>query len=237
MKITHLIWYILKTFFYIFIGLFYFIVALFVRFFSIWKSKKVFIKYLDLYFTLFNVNVQFEFVDGNLKEAESTIFILLNQSSFLDSMITPIIPTQRTLGIINIELGFYPILGWFYALTCYVIVRQWPSQAKNKLNQTNEFLKSGGNIMISIEGKRSKNGNLNAYKKGPVVMAINAQANIVPFIIEGTFNLLPYGSLYTKPGDIKVKILDTISTKGLIYEDRDEIIDRLLTIAKKNGLK
>jgi 1-acyl-sn-glycerol-3-phosphate acyltransferase len=100
--------------------------------------------------------VQFEFVDNNLKEATNTVFILLNQSSFLDSMVTPLLPTRRTLGIINIELGFYPILGWFYLLTNYVIVRQWSNQAKKTLNRTNEFLKSEGNIIISIEGKRSK---------------------------------------------------------------------------------
>lgn len=237
MKVILLIWYIIKTLFYIIIGLFYFITAVIARFFDIWKSKKVFIKYLNLYFKLFGLNVQFEFSDNNLKEAKNTVFVLLNQTSFLDSMVTPLLPTRRTLGVLNIELGIYPILGWFYILTNYVIVRQWSKQAKNTLNQTNEFLKSGGNIIISIEGKRSKNGNLNTYKKGPVVMAINAQADIVPFIIEGAFEILPYGSLYPKSGDIKIKILEKISTKGLTYVHRNEVIDKLLFVASNNGLQ
>tara|TARA_R110002110_G_scaffold204395_3_gene415730 strand:+ start:760 stop:1473 length:714 start_codon:yes stop_codon:yes gene_type:complete len=237
MKIIHFILYIIKTFLIIFIGLIYLIVATIARFFSKWISKKVFTKYLDLYFKLFNINIQFEYSDNKLKEARNTVFILLNQYSFLDSMVVPMIPTRKTLGIINIEMGLYPVLGWFYLLTNYVIVRQWSNQAKNTLNKTNNFLKSGGNISMSIEGKRSKNGILNEYKKGPVVMAINAQADIVPFIIEGTFELLPYGSLYAKSGDIKVKLLDKISTKECLYKDRNEIIKKLLIVAKKNGLK
>lgn len=219
------------------LAVFYFLIALGIRIFDRWKSKEVFVDFLRLYFKLFGFHVQYSFSDEELKEAGNTVFVPLNQTSFLDSMVTPTLPVQRTLGILNIELGLYPILGWYCLLTNFVIIRQWPKQAKNTLNGTYRFLKSGGNIIISIEGKRSKDGMLNPYKKGPVVMAINSQSDIVPFIIGGTFNSLPYGSLYTKPGNIKVKVLAPVSTRGLTYENRNEIIDLLLSTAQKNGLK
>lgn len=92
-------------------------------------------------------------------------------------------------------------------------------------------------MIISIEGKRTRNGKLNDYKKGPVVMAINCQSDIVPFIIEGTFESLPYRSLYTKPGKITIRLLKSISTRGMSYSNRDELRDQLRSIANANGLK
>jgi len=92
-------------------------------------------------------------------------------------------------------------------------------------------------MLISIEGRRSKDGNLNEYKKGPVVMAINNQSDIVPMIIEGTYQALPYRSLYIQPGNIKMRFLEPISTEGKTYEDRDYLINQLLSLAHSNGLK
>ena len=92
-------------------------------------------------------------------------------------------------------------------------------------------------MVISIEGKRSRNGKLSEYKKGPVVMAIKSQSDIVPFIIGGSYESLPYRSLYTKPGEIRIRILSPIPTKGLTYKHRDELIDRLRAIAQSNGLE
>jgi 1-acyl-sn-glycerol-3-phosphate acyltransferase len=192
---------------------------------------------LHLYFKLFGLNVLYEFEEKKSKNAHNTVFVLLNQSSFLDSLITPTLPVFRTSGILNVEFALYPIIGWFLALTGFVIVRQWPSQAKRTLNRTDRFLRSGGNILISIEGKRTKDGMLNTYKKGPVVMAINSQSDIVPLIIEGTYYSLPYRSLYVKPSDIKVKLLEPISTVGMTYENRDELVSQLRSIAQINGLK
>ncbi len=237
MKVIRIIWYIIKLGVFSILGVFYFIIATFFRLFDLWKSISIFQSYLHIYHRLFGLNVFFEFEEEKTKRATNTVFVLLNQTSFLDSMITPTLPVKKCRGILNIEMGLYPVIGWFYAMTNFVIIRQWSSQAKNTLNRSYNFLRSGGNMIISIEGKRSKNGNLNEYKKGPIVMAINCQSNIVPFIIEGTYESLPYGSLYIKPGEIKVRVLSPISTKGMTYENRDELKVQLRAIANGNGLK
>ena len=237
MKIIQVIWYTLKLIAFCILGLFYFIVAAFIRIFDRWKAISIFKKYLHLYFRLFGLRVRFEFEEEKSKTAKNSVFVLLNQSSFLDSMITPTLPVYKTSGIINIEFALYPVIGWFLALTGFVVIRQWSSQAKRVLNRTDNFLRSGGNILISIEGKRTRDGNLNSYKKGPVVMAINSQSDIIPMIIEGTYASLPYRSLYTKPGDIKIQMLKSISTVGMTYDNRDELVTRLRSIAHANGLK
>ena len=237
MKVIPIIWYITKLGVFSILGIFYFIVAAFIRLFDLWKSMSIFQSYLHLYHRLFGLNVCFEFEEEKTKKATNTVFVLLNQTSFLDSMIIPTLPIKKGRGVLNIEFGLYPVIGWFHAITNFVIIRQWSSQAKNTLNRSYKFLRSGGNMVISIEGKRSKNGHLNEYKKGPIVMAINCQSDIVPLIIEGTYESLPYGSLYIKPGEIKVRILSPISTKGMTYENRNELKVQLRSIATRNGLK
>ncbi|MEN8123191.1 MAG: lysophospholipid acyltransferase family protein [Bacteroidota bacterium] len=237
MNIILVAWYVIKLIVYCFLGFFYFAVAAFIRIFDLWKAISIFQSYLHLYFKLFGLNIHFEFEEDKTKTASNTVFVLLNQSSFLDSMIVPTLPVYKTRGILNIEFAMYPVIGWFLAITNFVIIRQWSSQAKKTLNRTDKFLRSGGNMIVSIEGKRTKNGKLNEYKKGPVVMAINSQSDIVPFIIEGTYESLPYRSLYTKPGKIKIRLLSPISSIGMTYNNRDELKDRLRSIANINGLK
>ncbi|MFY0651858.1 MAG: 1-acyl-sn-glycerol-3-phosphate acyltransferase [Cyclobacteriaceae bacterium] len=237
MKIIKVTWYIVKLMSFILLSFFYFIVAGFVRIFNRWKAVGIMQNCLHLYFRIFGLEFNFYFQEEKTKTAKNTVFVLLNQSSFLDSMITPTLPVYRTSGIINIEFALYPVIGWFLAITGFVIVRQWSSQAKRTLNRTDKFLKSGGNMLISIEGKRTKDGKLNAYKKGAVVMAINSQSDIVPVIIEGTYASLPYKSLMTKPGNINVKLLESISTAGMTYNDRNLLLTKLRSIAHQNGLK
>lgn len=67
-------------------------------------------------------------------------------------------------------------------------------------------------------------------------MAIKSQSEIVHFIREGTFESLPYSSLYTRPGEIWVRVLSPVSTVGLNYRQRDELINRLRYLARSNAL-
>lgn len=237
MYLIKLIWYILKMIVAAILGIFYFLIASIIRPLNLWSAKRVFVSYVNLFISFIGLNISYNFINQKTRNAENTVFVMLNQFSFLDPLVTTPLPIPKLRAIMNIEFAFYPIFGWFLAIANFVIVRQWPSQAKSTINRTNEFLRGGGNMIISIEGKRTKNGKLNPYKKGPVVMAINNQSDIVPIIIEGTYESLPYKSFYPKPGDIKVKLLEPISTKGLKYEDRDSMMDRLLSIAHTNGLE
>ena len=235
MKIINTFWYVIKLFIFWLVGSAYFLVASVVRVFDLWLAQKVFSNYLKMFTRSFGLDIQYDFSHEETANAKNTVFVLLNQSSFLESIIPP--PIEKIRGIINIEFALYPVVGWFMGITNFVIIRQLPRQAKRIINKTNAFLKSGGNMYISIEGKRSKNGLLNPYKKGPVVMAINNQSDIIPIIIRGSYEALPYGSLRIKPGTIKLKFLDAISTKGLTYNHRNTLLDKLQSIARHNGLK
>jgi 1-acyl-sn-glycerol-3-phosphate acyltransferase len=85
---------------------------------------------------------------------------------------------------------------------------------------------------LSAESKRSLYGNLNRYKKRSVVLAIESQAPIHPMYVRGSRECLPVGERKIRPGKIIIRYLPAISTKGLTYEDRDMLLEKIRTIGE-----
>jgi len=228
--------YIIKLLAIYLLGFFYFIVAVAVHPFNKERSLTIFQSFLYLVFKTFDVKISFEFDDPQTQFSKNAILVVLNQSSFLDALVCPLIPVKPLKGIINIEFALYPVVGWFTSLISFTIVRQWSRQAKRTLNRASAYLQGGGNLLISIEGKRSHDGKINQYKKGPIVTAIQNQSLLLPIIIYGARSSLPFGSLRIKPGTLRLRFLKPLPTNGLTYEDRDVLRERLITMAKQEGL-
>jgi len=62
------------------------------------------------------------------------------------------------------------------------------------------------NIGILPEGHRTLTGKLGSFKKGPFYLAKGAQADILPFGINGLFNYHQKGSFLLTPGTVKLNI-------------------------------
>lgn len=84
-------------------------------------------------------------------------------------------------------------------------------------------IRSGRCAVVFVEGTRSRDGRLQAFKKGPFVLAIVAQVPVIPVVVVGSFHVLPRGSIWPRPGPIVVRVGQPISTVGLAYEDRDRL--------------
>lgn len=165
------------------------------------------------------------------------VFVLLNQTSLLDGPIGIAAIPGPFRAIVNVEFLLLPGLGWLSASFAIPIVRQWPAQARRALAGAVKHLERGGNVWLSIEGRRSKDGQPGAFKKGPAVLAIAAQALIVPVWIEGGRAALPFGHLRPRPGQITVRLLPRIETRGLRYEDRHALVELLQRVADEQRLR
>jgi 1-acyl-sn-glycerol-3-phosphate acyltransferase len=88
-------------------------------------------------------------------------------------------------------------------------------------------LRNGVSFGISAEGRRASPDKLAPYKKGPAVVAIDAQADIVPFYTTGAHAVWPRGEWRLRPGVVDVHFLPPIQTRGLTYADRDSVVARL----------
>jgi 1-acyl-sn-glycerol-3-phosphate acyltransferase len=90
-------------------------------------------------------------------------------------------------------------------------------------------LKSGNSFLIFPEGTRSRTGALLPFKKGGFIMAIEAQAPIVPVAVHGGRAAMRKGSAFVRPVNVTVLVGAPIPTKGLTMNDRDSLIGRVRT--------
>lgn len=164
------------------------------------------------------------------------LYVHLNQQTLLSMpLYLSFLPFNKT--VMNIEFALLPFIGWCPTLIGGVpIIRQMPNRAKQSLENVVQDLKSGESYCISIEGKRcGPDGNLSPYKKGPIVLAIESQCDIVPFLTFGEFQVWPYGKSYTIPGGkIDIVVLPKISTVGLTFEkDRNNLLNSIRSLAEQ----
>ena len=187
--------------------------------------------WIRFFLKMYGIDVWVQNDNDSTEHLAGCIFTLLNQNSLLDGLMGICAIPGHCRGIVNLEYALIPFFGWAMWSSCWVIIRQWPSQARKTLAKVAAFLQNGGNIWMSIEGRRSKNGSLSPFKKGPVVMAILSQAKIVPVIISGTKEVLGYGKWKIRSGIVVVRFLKGIPTDGMKYEDRDALVNQLFGLA------
>ncbi len=84
-------------------------------------------------------------------------------------------------------------------------------------------------LLIFPEGGRSEDGQLQAFKEGGAYIAIRAGAPLVPLVVIGTREVLPYGSGVVQPGAVTLRILKPIETRQLALKDRSAVTAQLHT--------
>lgn len=123
------------------------------------------------------------------------------------------------------ELRKFPIMKTAFDVAGFVAVdRGDRGQAFESIARGSDSLRAGNTFLIFPEGTRSRTGELLPFKKGGFVMAIEAQAPIVPVAIRGGRNAMRKGSAFVRPVHVSVRIGKPVPTAGLTLDDRDELI-------------
>jgi 1-acyl-sn-glycerol-3-phosphate acyltransferase len=126
------------------------------------------------------------------------------------------------------ELHQFPIMGTVFDLGGFVpIDRGDRDKAMASIAAGADSLRAGNSFLIFPEGTRSRSGHLLPFKKGGFIMAIQAQAPIVPVAIQGGRAAMKKGSAFVRPVRVSVRIGKPISTAGLAVEDRDRLIEEV----------
>ena len=88
-----------------------------------------------------------------------------------------------------------------------------------------EDVRRGRSVIICPEGTRGKDYHLRPFKKGPFVLAIASQTEIIPTIIYGTREIMAKGSFMVRGGDVHIHFLEPVPTEGYTYEDRTKLME------------
>jgi 1-acyl-sn-glycerol-3-phosphate acyltransferase len=139
-----------------------------------------------------------------LDPARSYIF-MSNHVSNLDPPITvPLIP-KRTSVLVKKELFKVPVLGKAMRMGSLIPVDRGNRDAGiESVRAAKEVVQQGLNMTIYVEGKRSFDGKLLPFKKGPFYLAMECGVPVVPITITGTPYVMPKGRFAIKPGLVTV---------------------------------
>ena len=94
-------------------------------------------------------------------------------------------------------------------------------------------ISQGLNMTIYVEGKRSFDGKLLPFKKGPFYLAEECKVPVVPITISGTEAVMPKARFAIRPGTVTVEFHDPIEPAD--FGERDCLIAKVRT-AINNGL-
>jgi len=126
------------------------------------------------------------------------------------------------------QLAAIPLFGWaMWAGRFIFIDRHNAISARRSIERAGERIRAGASVLLFPEGTRSRDGQLQAFKKGGFHLAIDAGAPIVPVALHGTRELMPRGSLRVKPGRVRVTIGAPIPTTGLTADDRNALVEHV----------
>ena len=125
------------------------------------------------------------------------------------------------------ELDRIPILARAFRLGGFIPVDRRNKEAGlRSIDAGAQSIRSGNSFLIFPEGTRSRDANLLPFKKGGFIMAIKAQAPIVPVAVQGGRAAMQKGSAIVRPVTVSVRVGEPIETAGLALSDRDALIAR-----------
>jgi len=110
--------------------------------------------------------------------------------------------------------------------------RSNPEAAARSIDRAVSKIQSGISIILFPEGTRSRHPYVLPFKKGAFVLAIKAQAPIVPFTVIGADRALKPDTILLYGGPVKLIFHDPIETRGMDLEDRQELLERTQKIVE-----
>jgi 1-acyl-sn-glycerol-3-phosphate acyltransferase len=133
---------------------------------------------------------------------------------------------KRLHVLFKAELTKLPVLGAVMVAGGFVPVERDRREASMaSIERAAESIRAGNSFLIFPEGTRSRTSELLPFKKGGFIMAIKAQAPIVPVAVHGGRAAMQKGSWFVRPVMVDVRIGEPVETAGFTLDDRDQLID------------
>jgi len=126
------------------------------------------------------------------------------------------------------EIDAIPLLARAFRHGGFVpIERRNKEAAMRSLEAGARSIQSGNSFLIFPEGTRSRSAELLPFKKGGFLMALKAQAPIVPVAIQGGRDAMRRGSWIIQPVHVSIRVGEPIETAGMDMSQRDVLIARV----------
>jgi len=165
-------------------------------------------------------------------DRKSTYVFMANHLSFLDGPMLFMLIPQAVRVILKKEVYRIPIVGWGMHHVEFVPVdRKSIRGGKKSIEKASHLMREKGySFLIFPEGTRSRDGKIQAFRRGGFFLALESQAAIVPMAIKGTFEIMPKGSFFVRRGKIDVAFQSPVSVQGYSRDTMEKLIEKVRSI-------
>ncbi|MEX2226399.1 MAG: 1-acyl-sn-glycerol-3-phosphate acyltransferase [Dehalococcoidia bacterium] len=156
----------------------------------------------------------------NLANHKGGAIVIANHSSHFDTPVVLAALPERIRNRIIIAAAadkFYASRKkrtWWYSLFhgTFPVAR---GGGVKQLEYPLSLLKRKWSLLIYPEGGRSKSGQVQRFKVGPTIMAMQAHVPVIPLYIEGLREVMPKGARKPRPASVSVRIGAPVSVEGV----------------------
>lgn len=172
----------------------------------------------------------------NIQGEGPFIFVSNHISQFDITALQYTIPLKSGF-VFKKELARIPLFGWQLLLGPHIVIDR--SNAENALKSIHKArykMKTKAVSMILFpEGTRSKDGELQKFKRGAFHLASQVSYPIIPVTIRDSDKLLPKGSLKINKGTIRITFSEPVlTTKVETRNDELELMGKVRDIISAN---
>ncbi len=177
------------------------------------------------------VGLRYEVEGGEHIDPQRPSVYCVNHSSNVEPPILYLV--LKSLGwrrqiLYKAELHSLPVLGRGFDVVGFVPIQRGNREQSNRaIERASERIRAGYSFLVFPEGTRSRTGELLPFKKGASILAIRAQASLVPMAIVGARAAMRKGSFIISPVTIRIRIGEPISTQGIALDARDDVTQTL----------
>jgi 1-acyl-sn-glycerol-3-phosphate acyltransferase len=156
--------------------------------------------------------------------ANGPALFVANHQSFLDPMLLSAVLPVRTKWVAKAEFRRVPVLGRAFGACAIYIDRKAPAAAREALTDGLRQLPKGWSVAVFPEGTRSSDGQLQAFKKGAVHLAMELGLPVVPLGVAADPLTLPRNPGLIRPGVVHVEVGQPISTSEWTADQAEQRI-------------
>ena len=162
-------------------------------------------------------------------EPRTPYVLMANHASFLDGPLLASALARPVRIILKKSLFGIPILGLAMAHVGFIAVDRRGAKGGQKSMRTAARLmrERGYSFLLFPEGTRSRDGALQAFRRGGFFLALESRTPILPVTIRGTRELMPKGQWYARKGRVTIVFHPPVSVEGYRPESMGELIEKV----------
>lgn len=149
-----------------------------------------------------------------LVDSHHSYVLAANHQSIYDiPILFASLPLQLRI-VAKASLGRVPFLGWHLQRTGHLLVDR-TNPGAGIVAKMRRLVSESHSLIVFPEGTRSVDGTIARFKKGPFLVAVDAQLPVVPVSISGSCHVMKKGQLTVSPGAVRLTIHPPVATIGV----------------------